>query len=182
MVVVGYRTPRFGQKGLILPLLLMIIYPLEAVRTGASVAQVQKAAGKRRQGVLQLRSIGRGGARAGTRDGGVLVRAILGGREDQEVVGDIRTAPLDGREDEKVVVGSVDRVSQLRRSAEATGRRALRAGTRSGRVILRLVKVDGIRTRLVGRENKELASGGLGVHFEGVLKNDSGREFRESME
>ena len=160
----------------------MIIYPLEAVRTGASVTQVQKAAGKRRQGVFQLGPIGRGGVRAGTRDGGVLVRAILGGREDQEVVGDISTASLDGREDEEVVVGGVDCVPQLRRSAEATGGRALRAGTRSRGVILRLVKVDGIRARLGGRENKELASGGLGVHFEGALKDDSGRENRESMD
>ena len=152
---------------MMLSLLLVIIYPLEAVRTGASVAQVQKAAGKRRQAVLQLGSadaIGRGAVRTGTRDGGVLVRAILGRREDKEVVGGISTARLDGREHEKVVVGSVYGVPQLRRSADAR-RRAFRAGTRSGRVILRLVKVDGIRARLSGRENKELAGGGLGVHF-----------------
>ena len=88
----------------------------------------------------------------------------MGRREDKEVVGGIRTARLDGREHEKVVVGSVYGVPQLRRSADAR-RRAFRAGTRSGRVILRLVKVDGIRARLSGRENKELAGGGLGVHF-----------------
>lgn len=89
---------------------------------------------------------------------------MLGRREDEEVVCGFRTARLDGREDEKVVVGSVYGVSQLTRSADAR-RRAFRAGTRSGGVILGLVKVDGIRARLGGREDKKLAGGGLSVHF-----------------
>lgn len=92
----------------------------------------------------------------------------MSGREDKEVIGGFRTASLDGREDEKVVVGSVYGVPQLKRSADAR-RRAFRAGTRSRGVILRSVKVDGIRARLGGREDKELAGGGLSVHF-GVFR------------